>query len=285
MNDLKNNPKGNIKLLVLDIDGTIAGQSNQVRQPVLEAIKAAQAQGVLVAIATGRMYRSALRFHEKVGANLPLIAYQGAWIQDTVTNKRHFHQPVSVTLAAELLDYLEKPEFKSRLSIHFYINDELYVREIIGDTKEYALRSGIPPNAVGDLRVTLDPALDQSPTKILALSEDTKLIDELLVKVRQLYHPEELYLTKSVATFFEMAHPLVNKGLAVDYLVKKVLHITPEEVMTIGDNFNDVEMLQYAGIGVAMGDAPEEVKAIANWVAPSVEEDGVAEAINKFILQ
>jgi hydroxymethylpyrimidine pyrophosphatase-like HAD family hydrolase len=104
------------------------------------------------------------------------------------------------------------------------------------------------------------------------------------VNVRQLYRPEELYLTKSVATFFEMAHPLVNKGLAVDYLVREVLQIAPEQVMTIGDNFNDVEMLQYAGIGVAMGDAPPEVKAIANWVAPSVEEDGAAVAIKKFIL-
>lgn len=281
MNDLKSNLKSDIKLLVLDIDGTIAGHSNQVRPAVLEAIKAAQAQGVQVAIATGRMYRSALRFHQKVGADLPLIAYQGAWIQDPLTNERHFHQTVPVGIAAELLDYLEQPELKSRVSIHFYINDELYVREIIGDTKEYARRSGIPPNAVGDLRTTLD----QTPTKILALSEDTQLIDELLVNVRKIYRPEELYLTKSVATFFEMAHPLVNKGLAVDYLVKKLLHITPEQVMTIGDNFNDVEMLQYAGIGVAMGDAPEEVKAIANWVAPSVEEDGVAHAINKFILK
>ena len=283
--DIKPDIKRDIKLLVLDIDGTIAGHSNQVRPAVLEAVKAAQAQGVQVAIATGRMYRSALRFHEKIGADLPIAAYQGAWIQDPITNKRHLHQPVPTTLAAELLDYLEQPEFKSRLSIHFYINDELYVREVIGDTKEYALRSGIPPNAVGDLRLTLDPVLNQSPTKILALSEDTQLIDELLVNVRQLYRPEELYLTKSVATFFEMAHPLVNKGLAVDYLVREVLQIAPEQVMAIGDNFNDVEMLQYAGIGVAMGDAPPEVKAIANWVAPSVEEDGVAVAIDRFILK
>ncbi len=282
--DIKPDIKRDIKLLVLDIDGTIAGHSNQVRPAVLEAVKAAQAQEVRVAIATGRMYRSALRFHEKIGADLPIVAYQGAWIQDPVTNQRHLHQPVPITMAAALLDYLEQPEFKSRLSIHFYINDELYVREVIGDTKEYAARSGIPPNAVGDLRTTLNPALDQSPTKILALSEDTQLIDELLVNVRQLYRPEELYLTKSVATFFEMAHPLVNKGLAVDYLVREVLQIAPEQVMTIGDNFNDVEMLQYAGIGVAMGDAPPEVQAIANWVAPSVEEDGAAVAIEKFIL-
>lgn len=281
MNDLK----GDIKLLVLDIDGTIAGHSNQVRPAVLEAVKAAQAQGVRVAIATGRMYRSALRFHEQIGADLPIVAYQGAWIQDAVTNKRYLHQPVPINLAAELLDYLEQPEFKSRLSIHFYINDELYVREVLSDTKDYAVRSGIPPNAVGDLRSTLDPALDQTPTKILALSEDTQLIDELLVNVRRLYRPEELYLTKSVATFFEMAHPLVNKGLAVDYLARELLQIAPEQVMTVGDNFNDVEMLQYAGIGVAMGDAPEEVKAIANWVAPSVEEDGVAVAIDRFILK
>jgi len=273
--------ENDIKLLVLDIDGTIAGKSNEVRQPVLEAIKAVQSQGVSVAIATGRMYRSALRFHTKVGSTLPLIAYQGAWIQDPATGIRHHHQPVPTPIAAELLDYLEHPEIKSRISVHFYINDQLYVREVIDDTKDYAERSGIIPQAVGDLRQTLGEA----PTKILALSEDTQLIDELLVKVRQLYHPEELYLTKSVSTFFEMAHPLVNKGTAVNYLAQEILKIKPEEVMTIGDNFNDLEMLQYAGVGVAMGDAPEAVKTVAQWVAPSVEEDGVAVAIDRFILK
>jgi hydroxymethylpyrimidine pyrophosphatase-like HAD family hydrolase len=99
------------------------------------------------------------------------------------------------------------------------------------------------------------------------------------------YPPGKLYLTKSHTTFLEAGNPAVNKGAAVRYLAEDILGLCPANVMCIGDNFNDVEMLKYAGIGVAMGDAPEEVKAIADWVSPSVEEEGVARAIEQFLLE
>ncbi|HEY9691752.1 MAG TPA: Cof-type HAD-IIB family hydrolase [Oculatellaceae cyanobacterium] len=270
----------NIRLLVLDIDGTISGESNQIQEPVKQAIKAAQARGVQVAIATGRMYRSALRFHQDIGSNLPLIAYQGAWIQDPITQEVHRHLPVSIETAHQLLDYFEQPELRSLLSVHFYINDQLYVRELTQETQIYAGRSNIEPIAVGDLRKVLTTA----PTKVLALSDDIALIEKLLGSLRQRYTPAELYLTTSVATFFEATNPLVNKGTAVRYLAEDLLGLNAASVMTIGDNFNDLEMLQYAGVGVAMGNAPADVQAIANWVAPTVEQDGAAVAINTFIL-
>jgi Cof subfamily protein (haloacid dehalogenase superfamily) len=277
---LSNVSAKDIRLLVVDIDGTIAGESNDVNPAVKEAIRAAQAQGVQVAIATGRMFRSALRFHDAIDATLPLMAYQGALIKDAKTEEVYRHWPVSQASALQLLNYFEQPELKQHLSIHFYIDDRLYVREMTPETELYAVRSGIEPIAVGDLRQTLST----EPTKILALSHNTDTIDQLLSALRQRYTPAELYFTKSVATFFEAANPLVNKGMAVQYLTEQ-LNLQPEQVMTIGDNFNDVEMLAYAGIGVAMGNAPVEVQAIANWVAPSVEADGVAVAIEKFILK
>lgn len=269
-----------IQLLVLDIDGTIAGESNEIRQPVLSAIQAAKERGVQVAIATGRMYRSALRFHQEVGSTLPLLAYQGAWIQDPQTQKLHRHWCVSKQTSIGLLDYFEQPWLRSLLSVHFYINDQLYVRELTPETQIYSERSGIEAIAVGDLRVVLS----DEPTKVLALSDDTDVIDQLLGSLRQQYTPAELYLTKSVATFFEATNPLANKGTGVCYLAE-LLGISAANVMTIGDNFNDVEMLEYAGIGVAMGNAPAEVKAVAQWVAPSVEQDGAAAAIEEFVLR
>jgi Cof subfamily protein (haloacid dehalogenase superfamily) len=269
-----------IRLLVLDIDGTIAGESNQVRTPVLEAIQSVQAQGVQVAIATGRMYGSALRFYHQVGSRLPLMAYHGAWMQDPHTSKRLRHWAVSKTAAEELLDYFEQPELRSRLSVHFYLNDKLYVRELTPETKAYAARSGVDPVVVGDLR----RCLTTDPTKVLALSEDTTLIETLLGNLQQKYTPAELYLTRSVATFFEASHPEINKGIAVRYLAEEILGLSPQNVMAIGDNFNDVEMLEYAGVGVAMGNAPNAVKNVANWVAPDVEVDGVASAIAQYIL-
>lgn len=269
-----------IKLLVLDIDGTIAGESNQISQTVKLAIQSAQARGVQVALATGRMYRSALRFHQEIGSTLPLLAYQGAWIQDPATQKMHRHWAVAKQTAVQLLDYFEQPELRSLLSVHFYINDQLYVRELSSETQIYAERSGVEAIAVGDLR----QALTAEPTKVLALSDDTDVIDGLLSHLRQQYTPAELYLTTSVATFFEATNPLVNKGTGVRYLAEELLGISAANVMTIGDNFNDLEMLQYAGVGIAMGNAPDAVKAVAHWVGPTVEEDGAAAAIEKFVL-
>lgn len=274
-----------IRLIALDIDGTIAGTSNDIREPVIEAVRKAQAKGIQIAIATGRMYQSAVRFHQEVGSTLPLMAYQGAWIQDPITQKLHQHLPVSKATALQLLDYFETDELRALLSVHFYINDCLYVREITSETELYAQRSGIEPIAVGDLRKALisKDGEDILPTKVLALSDDTALIDTMLGTLRRRYTPAELYLTKSVATFFEATHPAVNKGAAVQYVAETMLKLKPENVMAVGDNFNDVEMIQYAGLGIAMGNAPDEVKAIANWVAPSVEQDGVAAAIEAAI--
>ncbi|WP_375472943.1 Cof-type HAD-IIB family hydrolase [uncultured Nostoc sp.] len=269
-----------IKLLVLDIDGTIAGHSNTISEPVKQAIVAAQARGIQVAIATGRMYRSALRFHQDIGSTLPLMAYQGAWIQDPIAQKIHRHWVVSREIAYQLLDYFEQPELRSLLSVHFYINDQLYVRELTRETQIYAERSDVIPIPVGDLR----QALTNEPTKILALSDDIDVIDKLLGNLRRQYTPAELYLTTSVATFFEATNAFVNKGTAVRYLAEELLGLQLANVMAIGDNFNDVEMLEYAGLGVAMGNAPAGVQAIAKWVAPSVEEDGAAVAIEKFLL-
>jgi Cof subfamily protein (haloacid dehalogenase superfamily) len=269
-----------IKLLVVDIDGTIAGESNTISESVKQALRQVQAKGIQVAVATGRMYRSALPFHQEIGSTLPLVAYQGAWIQDPATAKIHRHLTVSEELTHKLLDYFEQPELLKLLSVHFYINDQLYVRELTTETVTYAQRSRVTPIAVGDLR----SISGSSPTKVLALCDDTDVIDKLLENLRRQYTPAELYLTKSVATFFEATHPAVNKGTAVRYLAQEILGLQPGNVMTIGDNFNDVEMLEYAGIGVAMGNAPPEVKAIANWVAPDVEKDGVAVAVEKFLL-
>ncbi len=152
-----------IQLLVVDIDGTIAGLSNTIREPVKQAIiLAAESRGVKVAVATGRMYRSALRFHRDIGSTLPLICYQGAWIQDHATQKRLRHLPLSKQTALQLLDSFEEPHLRPLLSIHFYIEDQLYVPEITAATRIYAERSGIEPMVIKDLRRDLPGETDES---------------------------------------------------------------------------------------------------------------------------
>ncbi len=269
-----------IKLLVLDIDGTIAGKTNSVSTTVREAIQAAAAKGVHVALATGRMYQSAWRFHTQIGSKLPILAYNGAWIQNSITGERHQHLPVPSDLALPLLDILEEPDWRSHIGIHFYIDDRLYVRQITAATEVYAARSGIEPILVGDLR----QLLDFETTKILVISQDTQVISRLLRNLQQRYPQEKLFLTQSTPTFLEITHSNANKGSATRYLAEEILGLTSENVMAIGDNFNDETMLQYAGLSIAMGNAPAEVQQLAQWVAPNVEVDGVAVAIEKFLL-
>jgi Cof subfamily protein (haloacid dehalogenase superfamily) len=269
-----------IKLLVVDIDGTIAGKSNQVNPRVKAAIKAAQDRGIRVGIATGRMYKSALRFHHEIGADVPIMAYQGAWIQDPMTGITHRHQPVPVEIARELIDYFEQSHLLDRLSIHVYRDDCLYVRDINADTELYIGRSGIGVSPVADLRTVLT----HQPTKILAMSEDIDLIDKLRLDLRQRYTPDQLHVTTSVPIFLETTQSGVNKASAIDYVAQELLGIAAENVLAIGDNYNDVEMIAYAGVGVAMGNAPTDVQSLADWVAPDIEADGVAVAIEKFIL-
>jgi Cof subfamily protein (haloacid dehalogenase superfamily) len=268
-----------IKLLVLDIDGTIAGKSNTINPTVVEAIKQLIYRGIQVTLATGRMYRSALKFQQQINSKLPLIVYNGALIKDPLTEDVKQHIPVDVGVARELINYLEDDRWRDNLAIHFYLNDCLYVREVTPTTKVYADRSRVEAIAVGDLR----QLLDSSPTKILAIGDCPQLITDLLTKLPQLLPPDRISLTQSTATFLEATNPQANKGKAVRYLAETILGLVATEVMTIGDNLNDLEMLRYAGIGVAMGNAPDKLKEAADWVTLDVENDGVIVAIDRFI--
>lgn len=268
----------NIKALILDIDGTISGESNQVTPEVKTAIQQVQSQGIKVGLATGRMYQSALRFHREIQGNLPIIAYNGAWMQDVSTGELLFHQPVNSKTAQDLLSYFREVQKSNYLEIHLYFNDQLYVEEVTDKTNSYLDRSGISVNVVGKL----ENLLHDNPTKILALSPNTDLITSLLIDLKNRYRRDELYLTQSNPVYLEATQAHVNKGATVKYLAEKILGLTPEEVMTIGDNFNDSTMLEYAGFSVAMGDAPAPVKAIASAVTDTVENNGVASAIAQY---
>jgi Cof subfamily protein (haloacid dehalogenase superfamily) len=273
-------PPAPIKLIVVDIDGTIAGRNNAVAPAVKAAIREAIDRGIKVGVATGRMYQSALRFHQEIGANVPVMAYQGAWIQDPETQQVYRHLQVEPAIARELIDYFEQPHLPEELSVHVYVDDKLYVKAVKQDTEEYIQRSSVTPHRVEDLREVLSTA----PTKILAMHSDVDLIESLLQDLKGRYSRDRLHVTTSVPIFLETTNPAVNKGTAIDLIARELLGIDASEVMAIGDNYNDVEMLSYAGWGVAMGNAPPAVQAQANWVAPSVDKDGVATAIRQFVL-
>jgi hypothetical protein len=227
------------------------------------------------------MYCSAQKFHQDIQAQLPIIAYNGAWIQHPNTNEILFHRPVKGKIAQELLTYFQQSRWGNNIEVHLYFNDELYVEQVTQKTDSYILRSGINVKVVDDFS---DLLIRDNPTKVLALSHDLDLISRMLNDLKQLYQDKELYLTQSSAIYLEATQVGVNKGESVKYLAEKVMGVKSTEIMAIGDNFNDLAMLEYAGISVAMGDAPPEIKNRVDWVAPDVENDGVAQAIAKFLL-
>ncbi|MGI0482427.1 Cof-type HAD-IIB family hydrolase [Geminocystis sp. CENA526] len=269
----------NIKVLILDIDGTISGKSNHVNPRVKSAIERVKSRGIKVGLATGRMYSSALIFHQEIEANLPIIAYNGAWIQNPEDSQMLLHKPVHKDIAQKLLTYFKEKQRNNNVEIHLYFDDKLYVENITKNTEYYVSRSRTPAHLVEDL----SNLLKDNPTKILASSLDSNLISAMLTELKNIYDDEEIFLTQSNPIYLEATDTGVNKGMAVQYLTEKVLGFSREEVMAIGDNFNDLTMLKYAGFSVAMGDAPQQVKDIASTVTLDVENDGVADIIDRLL--
>lgn len=274
--------KPEIKCLVLDIDGTLVGSSEKISKLVKQAIQAAQKQGVCVAIATGRDYCSSLPIWKEISSNLPLVCYGGALIKHPKTQQIYQHLCVCLPIARQLLKYfcqlnLSEQEF----STQFHVQEKIYVRAITTELRDYTERFGIEVTANVDLHQIL---MSAEPTYILGFSLDNTLIDKHLSYLRERYSLANLNLNKSGSNFFECLHPRANKGRAVRYLTEEILGLRAENVMAIGDYFNDLSMFEYVGVGVAMENAPQSVKAQADWVAPCLEQDGVAEAIEKFIL-
>lgn len=270
---------GDIRLLVLDLDGTILDDSNRIRDSVLRAIHSAQHHGVAVAIATGRRFQSSLPSYKSIGSTLPLICYEGALIREPDTGLVRRRWPLEPRVAAQMLDHTERLDLGDRVSVNFYTQDEVYVSNLNDAAIKYFAGSTVEPIVVSDLR----QVLDRETMKMMVLSDDELIIARLSSGLKNSDSRTQVKQYQSV-TSLEAFHPAVNKRSAVSYLAEEIMGLRPENVMAVGDDFADIEMLQYAGIGVAMGNAPVAVKEIANCVTTTIEEDGVARAIERWIL-
>jgi len=268
-----------IRLLVLDLDGTIVDKSNQIRDSVTQTVDLVKRRGVAVAIATGRRYQSSLPAYDLIGSTLPLICYEGGLIRDRHTGITHRHWPLGPHVVSQILDHTERLSLDGRLSVHFHIEDDLYVSNLNDASSKFFEGSTVVPVIVSDLR----PLLNRATTKVMVLSDDVEIITRLSIHLNNSDSRTRITEYKSI-TLLEVFHPTVNKRLAVSYLAEEIMALRPENVMAIGDDFTDIGMLEYSGIGVAMGNAPAAVKACADWVTTTIEKDGVARAVERWIL-
>jgi len=231
---------------------------------------------VHVTLATGRCFHSARLFANDLGIHEPLICFQGALIQDPETKEVCLHCGVPSDLAREAIGFVREHGW----DLCLYVDDRLYAEELSPSLRFYVECSPIKETltVVDDL----GELLSSDPSKIFVVvkAEQAATVGHLL---RDRFEGR-LRIVRSHTRFVEVTNQRASKGQALAFLARK-LGVTQAETMAIGDNDNDADMVAWAGLGVAMGNASDAVKAVADYVAPSIEDDGAAEAIERFILE
>jgi hypothetical protein len=267
-----------IRLLALDLDGTVLTPELGISQRTMTAVAAAQARGVRVTIVTGRMYRSTVRYARMLGLPGPLICYQGGYIRE---------MPAGDGSPGALLLHRTMPADAARAAVnwsrehgldpHLNIGDRLLVGRGPGEMPDYERMAGVGPEYVADL----DEAIDAPVTKVLAVGPPGLPYD-VLADAR-LAFATRLEVTVSHPEYLEFMPLGVTKSTGLGFLAAR-LGIPMSAVMACGDQANDLEMLRDVGLGVAMGDAPPEVKAAADEITGTVWDDGAAAAIERLLL-
>jgi Cof subfamily protein (haloacid dehalogenase superfamily) len=262
------------KLIALDLDGTLVEPLKPVRPRVVAAVQAARAAGVRATIVTGRMYVGTASFVHLLSIEGPIICYQGAVIADAVSGR--FEREIALANAIALRIYdAAKPR---GYHVQFYREDRFYVEQRNVYSDLYARISGTEPIVVPSLP---EAFAGRDSTKVNIVTDPEKT-PECLALMKEVCG-DDAYVTRSNPEFVEMLSPSVDKGEALAVIASD-LGIALEDVLAIGDSYNDVPLLRVVGFGVAMGSGPPELKAEADAVVGDVEHDGVAEAIERFVL-
>lgn len=264
-----------IRLVALDLDDTLLDSRLEISRECREAIEEVSRRGVKVTLATGRMFKSALRYADQLSMNLPLITYQGAWVKNSGSGETIYYRPVPPEYGLEFLKRVRD------LGCHYqtYLDDELYLERLTSEGLAYARMAGVEPVVVD----RLEPVVEQGPLKMLIIEEDISLLDKWEQELKAEFG-QFLYITRSKPHYLEAMHPEATKGRALAALAS-YYGIEREEVMAVGDSYNDMDMIQWAGLGVAVANARSPVRQVADYVTLSNDEHGVAEALKRFILR
>lgn len=271
----------NIRLLAIDLDGTLFGDSLHPTARVRDAVRAAAAAGVKITIASGRTTPDEERVIHELGLTAaqtaPLIGYQGAYVYQP-----GYGELFSFTLAPDVAICIVEYSRSIGYGVNLHTPEDTFVERPTAADHYYAELSLLKPITVADMAAIIRER-DLHPLKMVLVSQLQEQTNRLVDALNQLW-PQQLVAARSHPRFCEATHPCANKGEALSQLAAR-LGIPMSEVMAIGDNQNDITMLQRAGVGVAMGHAAPEVKAAAAYVTGTLQEDGVASAIQRFILE
>lgn len=267
-----------VKMIALDMDGTLLNPQHEITDAVKSAIEEAKAKGILVVLASGRPYIGMQSYIAELGLNTAgqyCISYNGGLVQLAESGQPIFETTLGMS------DYHYFAQLAQRLGIHFQALDKQHLYTPNKDISRYTVHeseiTGIP------LRYRAVEEMDPNARfpKLMMVDEPDLLDNAIRQLPAALF--EQYTLVKSSNHFLEILDKSVSKGNSVQRLAEK-LGIRAEDVLAVGDHENDLTMLAWAGYGVAMGNAIDAVKQQAKYSTTSNREDGVAKAIHQWAL-
>lgn len=262
------------RLVAVDLDDTLLGEDHRISPRNYDAVQRLKDAGVQVVIASGRMHDSTTSFARELGLDGPIISYNGALVKEMASGEVYYHRPLPAEHAAAIVDYANEHNYH----LNYYLDDRLYVKEKTQWSDLYSSRTGSVIRPVGDL----NQFRGRTPTKIILL-DSPGITGRLLQEMVRMWE-NVLYVTITNPEYLEFMNRGVSKALGLEAIARRT-GIAPEEMAAFGDSYNDIPMLRYCGLGVAMGNAHDEVKQSADRVASSHAEDGFAQAVEEWVLR
>lgn len=259
-----------IKLIATDIDGTILKHNFEFNQEVKDCIKKLTGDGIKVVLVTGRMHASTDYIAEELGLDTPIVSYQGGLVMHQ--GKILYEKNLDPKIAKEIIKWAKK----NNVHLNVYMNDQLYVEKDDATIRRYT-----GERSAGFIVKSFDELELHRIDKLLAINfEDENKVTMWKSYLETKY--TDIHVVKSMPYFCEICHPLAKKSDAVNFL-REYWGLKKEEIMAIGDQNNDIELLKAGGIGVAMGNATDELKAVADYVTDTVNNNGFVKAVEQFV--
>lgn len=263
-----------IRMVAIDLDDTLLDSRHRISPASIKAIQQVKEQGIYVILATGRMYRAAIPYAQQLGLDLPLITYQGALVKNAFSGDVLYERTIELELALQISDFLEFHQ----IDYHVYANDHLYTQKMIPVLEKHKKVTGVEPILMKDIPGMMRQS---QPLEIMAVFEDNTKRIGMEQTIKKTYG-EQLHLTRFKYNTLEIMDCCATKAHALAAVAAR-FNICQEEVMAIGDSYNDLPMIKWAGTGVAVSNAHPLVKEAADFVTASNEEEGVVQALEEFI--
>nr|WP_304213221.1 Cof-type HAD-IIB family hydrolase [Fredinandcohnia onubensis] len=255
-------------LIALDLDGTLLKDDKTISKRTKDTLEKAKKAGHMVMIATGRPFRSSSMYYQELSLSTPIVNFNGAFVHHPLDQKWGvYHDTLDLKTVKEIVNVADELRVKNILAeviddVYFHFHDESML-DIFG--------MGKPNIETGDLR----KILKRDPTSLL-IHPDEEIADKIRKYLSDM-HAEVVDHRKWAAPWhvIEIVKSGLNKAVGIQK-VADYYQIPKDRIIAFGDEDNDLEMIEYAGHGIAMGNGIDELKSIANHVTMTNEEDGIA---------